>query len=281
MTAFNDAEIVRLLSENTVPVATHVRDVKRQDADGEFFRKVTKPIGYWQSGACVFTPDGQVLGQCSATSRKEVLDLLNDALPKFQPPDEPCQIEPLGEVDEENHFVVEPPDGTLVVNTMMTHLSEQGRGTNPWFDKLLPDTVAVDRLWLLKDEQEALAAGTFPDSLKKRLARWHFVDSITFDQNRAGVVKSFDVTLDDGRITGSLHLDGETQKMKLDLLGFAETKDGAITRFDIVARGLRVAKDGSEYPVVYAFAIADKTHVAYEVPPYPVLGYSTTVYFSN
>ena len=281
MTAFNDAEIVSLLREKTVPVATHVRDARRQDTDGEFFRKVIKPIPYRQSGACVFTPDGQVLGQCSATSRKEVLHLLTTALPKFQPATKPYLIESPGEVDEKNRYVVESPEGTLVVSTMMSHLSERGRGTHPWFDKLLPGTVAVDRLWILKDEQHALAAGTFPDSLKKRIARWHFVDSITFDQNRAGTVKHFEVALNKGRITGSMHLDGKTQKMKLDLLGFVESKDGAITRFDLVARGSREAKDGTKYPVAYAFGIADKTHVAYDVPPYPVLGYSPSVYLRN
>lgn len=228
MTAFNDPEIISLLSEKTVPVATDVRDTKRQDADGEFFRKVTKPISYRQSGACVFTPDGRVLGQCSATSRKEVYDLLKSALPKFQPPAEPPKIEPLGKLDDKNRYVVEPPEGSLVVNTMMTHLSEHGRGTHPWFDKLLPETVAVDRLWILKEEQQALAAGTFPESLTKRLARWHFVDSITFDQNRAGTVKSIEVELDNGRITGSMHLDGSTQKMKLNLLGFVQSQNGAV-----------------------------------------------------
>ena len=214
-------------------------------------------------------------------SRKEVYDLLKSALPKFQPPAEPPKIEPLGKLDDKNRYVVEPPEGSLVVNTMMTHLSGHGRGTHPWFDKLLPETVAVDRLWIRKEEQQALAAGTFPESLTKRLARWHFVDSITFDQNRAGTVKSFEVELDNGRITGSMHLDGSTQKMKLNLLGFVESQNGTVKRFDIVARGMRVGKDGTKYPVAYAFGIADKDHVAFHVPPYPVLGYSTSVYFNN
>lgn len=280
MTAFNDAEIVSMLTEKTVPVATHVRDVKRQDADGEFFRKVTKPISYWQSGASVFTPDGRVLGTCSATSRKEVLDLLKAALPKYERPAKSFQIEPLGEVDEENLYAVEPPEGSLVVSTMMSHLSEHGRGTHPWFDKMLPNTVAVDRLWILKEELDSLAAGTFPDSLKKRIAVWHLVDSITFDQNRRGTVKRFDIELKDGRLTGSMDLDTGRHSMKLDLLGFIKSNGEKITRFDIVARGTRrTTKSESDYPVAYAFSIADKNHVAYDVPPYPVLGYSTNVYF--
>ena len=134
MTVFNDAEIVDVLSTQVVPVATHVRDTKRKDVDGEFFRNICKHIRYWQSGACLFTPNGQVLGQCSATSRKEVLDLLNSALPKYQPPSEPYVIEPPGKVDEENRYFVEAPEGTVVVATMMSHLSERGSGRVPWFD---------------------------------------------------------------------------------------------------------------------------------------------------
>lgn len=282
MTAFNDAEIIRLLSEQTIPVATHVRDVKRQDVDGEFFRKVTKPISYWQSGACVFTPDGRVLGTCSATSRKEVFNLLTAALPKYEAPAKRFRIEPINKVDEANRYEVKAPDGSLVVTTMMSHLSERGRGTNAWFDKLLSSTVATDRLWILKEEVDALSKGKFPDTLKKRIAVWHLVDSITFDQNRRGTVKRFDLELKDGRLTGSMDLDTGRHAMQLDLLGFIESKNGEITRFDIVAHGTRrTAKSGSDYPVAYAFSIADKNHVAYNVPPYPVLGYSTKVYFGK
>lgn len=282
MTAFNDAEIINLLTTKTVPVATHVRDTKRQDADGEFFRKVTKPISYWQSGACLFTPDGQVLGTCSATSRREVYDLLKSALPKYQPPAKPYVLEPRGTVDQKNRYDVQPPEGTLVVTTMMSHLSEKGRGTHPWFDKMLPKTVALDRLWILPEELKTLADGSFPDSLKKRIARWHLVDSITFDQNRRGTVKKFDVELVDGRVTGSMELVTSNHTMKLNLLGFVESKKGKVTRFDIVARGVRRSvKQGVDYPVAYAFSIADKNHVAYNVPPYPVLGYSQKVYFKN
>ena len=282
VTAFNDAEIVNILSTRVVPVATHVRDTKRQDADGEFFRSVCKHIRYWQSGACIFTPDGQVLGQCSATSRKEVLDLLESALPKFQPPDEPYVVEPPGEVDEKNQYVVEAPEGTVVVATMMSHLSERGSGRTPWFDKLLPETVAVDRLWILKDEATALADGTFPESLKSRIAQWHLVDSITFDQNCRGTIRKFDLELKNGRLTGSMQMATEkSHSMQLSILGFIKSTGGQITRFDLVARGTRRSHKGEPYPVAFAFSLADEKHVAFKVPPYPVLGYSQKVYFRH
>lgn len=282
VTAFNDAEIVQLLSTRVVPVATHVRETKRQDADGEFFRRVCKSIRYWQSGACIFTPTGQVLGQCSATSRKEVLTLLKTALPKFEPPAEPFVIEPPGKIDKENLYDVKPPPGAVVVTTMMTHLSDRGSGRSPWFDKLLPRTVAIDRLWIRKDEGAALAAGRFPQSLKKRIEIWHLVDSITFDQNRRGTVKRFDLELKGGRLTGALEMATKnSHSMELEILGFIDFKGERMTRFDLVARGTRRAAKGADYPVAYAFSLADPTHVAFNVPPYPVLGYSAKLYLRD
>lgn len=282
MTAFNDAKIVRLLSTKFVPVASHVRDTKRQDADGKFFRNVCKHIRYWQSGACVFTPDGRVLGQCSATSRREVLGLIKSALPKFRPPTKPYTIEPAGKVDEMNRYVISRPPGSVVVSTHMSHLSERGSGRTPWFDKLLPKTVAIDRLWIRRNEVQALVAGTFPKSLKKRIATWHLVDSITFDQNRRGTISKFDLELKEGRLTGSMKMATKnSHAMELEILGFIETADGKITRFDFVARGKRRAHKGTWYPIAFAFTLADPKHVAFNVPPYPVLGYSAKLYLRD
>ena len=140
----------------------------------------------------------------------------------------------------------------------------------------------MDRLWILKDEASALANGTFPESLKSRIATWHLVDSITFDQNRAGTVRKFDFKLKNGRLTGSMHMATEkSHSMKLDILGFIESKGGQVTRFDFVARGTRRAHKGEPYPIAFAFSLADEKHVAFRVPPYPVLGYSKKVYFRN
>jgi hypothetical protein len=282
VTAFNDAEIVRLLSTKFVPIATHVRDTKRQDADGKFFRSVCKHIRYWQSGACVFTPDGKVLGQCSATSRKEVLALIKTALPKFRRPAKPYVIEPAGKVDVKNRYVVHSPPGAIVVTTLMSHLSERGSGRTAWFDKLLPKTVAIDRLWIRQDEVKQLIAGKFPHSLKRRIEVWHLVDSITFDQNRRGTVKKFDIELKNGRLTGSMQMAAKkSHSMELEILGYIESRGNKITRFDLVARGMRRRQNSAAYPVAFAFTLANKNHVAFKIPPYPVLGYSAKLYLRD
>jgi hypothetical protein len=282
VTAFNDPEIIGILSDEFVPVATEVSDAQRQDADGAFFRRVTKPIPYWQSGASIFTADGQLLGAGFATSKVEVLELLQSTLPKFQPPAEPYGIEPAGEVDVKHFKAIKPPDGALVVNCIMTNLSERGSGEYEGLDELIPHTVGVDRLWVRGDEVRALAEGTFPESLKRRIVRWHLIDNRNFNQNGGDSVEAFKLELADGRLSGSARINGGKEfAMRLDLLGFVESEGGKVTRFDLVAKGTRRVGDGAEYPVALAFTIADEGHVAYRLPPYPVLAYDESLYLGD
>lgn len=289
MTVFNDPEVVRLLSTRCVPVATTVRDAKRQDADGEFFRKVTKPIPYTQSGACLFTPDGQMLGAGGATDREGVLPLIQEALKKFKPPSKPYVLEPSGEVDRKNHKDIKPPEGALVVNCITTYLAEPKESVHPRLVKLIPQTVGVDRLWILPEEARALVEGKFPASLKRRMSRWHLIDNRNFHRNADECVKKFDIELTRGQLSGSFKTqfdkespEGKKVLMELDLLGFIESKDGKLTRFDLVGKGSRVAGNSLEpYPVAFAFTLADEKHIAFRIPPYPVLAYSESVYFRD
>jgi hypothetical protein len=243
---------------------------------------VTKPIPYWQSGASIFAADGEILAAGFATSKVEVLELLQSALPKFRPPDEPYEIEPAGEVDEKHFKAVEPPDGALVVNCIMTNLSERGSGEYEGLDKLIPHTVGIDRLWVRADEVRALAAGSFPESLKRRIVRWHLIDNRNFNQNSDASVEQFELELADGRLSGSARINGGKEfAMQLDLLGFIASEAGKVTRFDVVAKGTRRVGDGAEYPIALAFTIADERHVAFKVPPYPVLGYGESLYLGE
>ena len=66
--------------------------------------------------------------------------------------------------------------------------------------------------------------------------------------------------------------------MRVYLLGFVEPEAGKVTRFDVVAKGARRLGEGPEYPVAFAFTIAGEDHVAYEVPPCPVLAYDPEIY---
>ena len=82
--------------------------------------------------------------------------------------------------------------------------------------------------------------------------------------------------ISNGAITGSAHLrtkDG-SRVFKCELMGRIETKDGKVTRFDIVAKGLfrgegkytRRAPKG-DFPLAIAFRLADMQDIADPIPP--------------
>ncbi|MEX0718556.1 MAG: hypothetical protein WD066_18330, partial [Planctomycetaceae bacterium] len=247
-----------------------------------------EPIRYRQSGMSICTADGQVLGTATATTKAEVLRGIRSALPKYEPPATPYQVEPQGDVDPKHFKHFEPPEGAAVANCIMTHLSERGPGIYPGIEELLSQTVGMDRVWILKEEAAALADDEFPESLKRRIARWHLINNNWFGQNRLDSLKKFDVELNDGRLSGSVEING----IELDLLGFIEVREGKITRFDIVARGTRRYPPGSKgghyqplstdpYPLAYAFALTDENHFTYRIPPHTVLSHDEKVYFGN
>src|SRR5262249_41913335 len=154
-------------------------------ADGEFFRKVTKSIPYRQSGVSIFTVDGTVLEYSWDGTAAGTVRLMESALRKFQPPDRPYVLEPQDKVDENNHQAMKPPEGGLVANCIMTFLNERGVGYYHGHvsAKLLAETASMDRVWVGKEEAQALAKGQFPDSLKRRIARWHLIDNTLFGRN--------------------------------------------------------------------------------------------------
>jgi hypothetical protein len=135
--------------------------------------------------------------------------------------------------------------------------------------------MGVDRLWVRKDEAEALARGVFPDSLRKRVLP-HL--TYTLAGGRDGKVKSFDLDLRDSRLTGSFQaVGGEPCRLG----GFVDVKDGKVTRFDLVAKGLgtwvedcgfsaclRMVPKGDRVPVAVLFNLADPHDELARVPPH-------------
>jgi len=125
--------------------------------------------------------------------------------------------------------------------------------------------------------------------LQRRIALWHLIDNRSFNRNADDCVKKFDIELTKGQLSGSFKTqydkeshEGKKVLMELDLLGFIESKNGKITRFDVVAKGTRVAGNSLEpYPVAFALTLADEKHVASRIPPWPVLAYSEGIYFRD
>jgi hypothetical protein len=93
-------------------------------------------------------------------------------------------------------------------------------------------------------------------------------------------VKSFDLGVRGGRLTGSFQAAGGEP---CQLRGVVEVKDGRVTRFDLVARGLgtwvedcgfsaclRMVPRGERVPVAVLFSLAGPHDELARVPPYRV-----------
>src|SRR5690606_12063650 len=97
--------------------------------------------------------------------------------------------------------------------------------------------------------------------VRRRIARWHL------DFILPGKTEQFDLAVNDGRISGTrVNAEGD----RADLVGFVETKNGEVTRFDLVVKGmatqvsdcgfsagLTVVKKGTKVPVALSFRLSD------------------------
>ena len=229
----NDPEVVEMLTKHFVCFAIDNADNSNTT---KMEREFLKPVGGTAStqGMTTFTAGGQLLGACGGFDAKPNLKMLKGALSKFQSDDkfkdEPA---PVFEKDADRAAVNEtkrPPEGGLVLYVTWKIL-EPEKLLNPkssYNDKHHSNALGVDRLWVRKDEAEALAKGAFPDSLRKRMASY-------LQYVVPGKLKTDGMKLAEGRLSGDLLSDtGE----RADTLGFVEAKDGKVTRFDLVIKGL-------------------------------------------
>lgn len=137
-------------------------------------------------------------------------------------------------------LVYAPPEGGLVLAVTSKILAGYEPGGSPEIRRF-QESLGRDTLWLRKDEHEALAKGEVPVSLQKRLAKFNLIDNTRgepapWDEKE---IRALSMTLKDGVVTGSAHLESADGKraLKMSLRGAVETKDGRVTRFDLVALG--------------------------------------------
>jgi hypothetical protein len=158
------------------------------------------------------------------------------------------------------------PDGGLVLYVTWKVLGDvdpesSATSGDGKYDKVFKSALGSDRLWVRKDEADALAAGTLPDSLKARMLRYHVAYVMGKD------LKELPITFRDGRISGSFDV---PEAGRAEALGFVDAKDGKVTRFDLVvkgwgrrvedhgfAAGLLVVPKGRMVPAAIQFELAD------------------------
>jgi hypothetical protein len=282
--SFADPEIVKLLQTEFVPAAIDQAYQRRQqDNEGEFYRRIAgqgplKDFEDTTQGFYVATAGGDLLLYNNNRDPAKLRRLLREKLAEFRA--SPAARREVGAITAEKvdrRFNVEPPEGGLVVRVRAKVLGGYEPTTDPW-RAIFQESVSRDNLWIKADEHEALVRGEVPLSLQRRLARFHLVDNTRGEPPlwSEDDIRSLEIRLDDGRLTGRVHLETERGDRGYDaeLLGHVETDNGRVVRLDLVALGefwgegpyTRGAPKG-KFPLAVSFSLADGTDVADQIPP--------------
>lgn len=198
MSAFSDAEIIRMATEDFVPVtADDWYQRRRQDAEGEFFRKMASQGprkgegGGTRQGIYVLSADGELLSYKNAGQLAEVTrDELKRGLDKFRKLPESRRAPKAVAVGEpgktDPRYTRTPPEGGLIVRVHTRILDTTGDEFCKGACKTTGgDAAARDFLWLTAGEVRSLAPAKaepgfrydVPKAVADRIVRFHLVDN--------------------------------------------------------------------------------------------------------
>lgn len=194
--AFADPEIVRLAKETFVAVACDDwYQRRRQDAEGEFFRKVAdqgprKGNGTRQGVYCL-TADGRLLAYRPGDVAVEyMLETLQrglaawEKIPAAQRKPGAVAVGDAGKIDA--RFDRQPPKGGLILRVYVRALERDGETfRDSDCDKERGGQSQLDHLWLTEREWQSLipekpsvgATVRVPTAIARRIFRFHLVDS--------------------------------------------------------------------------------------------------------
>jgi hypothetical protein len=272
----NDPEIVKLLSTQFVPLAVdNVANPNLTAGEKEFLGSFDSGVKACTIGMSVFTADGRKLGGGADYQPGPVREMLKKALVAFKPDSVDRTVFAAGKEDAAT--ARKAPEGASILYVTWKVLGDEkpeGSATtgDGKYDKVFQDSLGSDRLWIRKDEGESLAEGSFPESLRIRIARHHLKYVM------GGSEKDLQLTLREGRVAGSYPIDPEH---RADILGFVEAKKGAIIRFELLIRGwahrvedhgfaacLTVVPKGKLAPAVLYLELADPNQGLAKILPH-------------
>jgi hypothetical protein len=252
---------------------------RQKDAEGDFYRKIAgqSPQNNFNSttqGLFLAAPDGKLLGFTNNRSPEWVRNMLKKGLADFRP----AETEQLTNPKPDPNFCYRPPEGGLIVTVTSKVLSGYAGAVSEELG-FFQNSLGRDVLWVRKDEHQALARGEILDSLKKRIAKFNLLDNTRGEPHHweDAEIKHLEISIKDGVLTGTAHL--ETARgdrgYKADLRGTVESKDGKVTRFDVVARGqswgasgcTEVGKPKGKFTLAATFRLASGNDEADKVMP--------------
>ena len=249
--SLNDPEVVKILTSQFIPLAVdNVANPNQTPAEQEFLKSFDSGIKACTIGMSAFTADGRKLASGGDYNPRGVERMLRKALAEFKPE----SVAYLPSKDGGGGMRT-CPDGGLVLYVTWKVL-EPAAGEK----SMIKHALGSDRLWVRKDEAETLASGGFPDSLKQRIVRSHVGYVFGWE------VKDVALALKNGRLTGGF-VHGDRGG---DALGFVESRNGAVTRFELLfkgpakrvedhgfAAGLRLIPEGQQVPTALYLELAD------------------------
>jgi hypothetical protein len=228
----NDPDVLELLRTRFIPFAhDNVEHPNLTASEKEFLSAFDSGVKACTIGMSSFTADGRKLASGGGYEAGSVKSLLKKALAEFKPETVSATVPPRDEAAGAG--LRRPPEGGLILYVtwkLIGDVQAQGNATtgDGRYDKVFQQSLGSDRLWVRRDEAQALASGIFPESLKTRMLRHH----VQYVMSKEA--KTLEVTLAGGRIAGSAAL-GEGRAA--EALGFVESKNGAVTRFELLLKG--------------------------------------------
>ena len=282
---FADPRIVQLLKTRFVPVAIDQAYQRRQkDNEGEFYRKLAgqgrrTDFKNTTQGLYIGTAGGRLLAYNNNRGPDRILRLMKKALEEYAADfgERPEEIEEIEAGKRDQRYSPTPPVGGLVIRVNAQVLGGYEETENRW-KRLLQDAISRDNLWITRAEHQALVAGRTPETLARRIARFHLVDNTRGEPPmwRDHEIESVQINIAEGQLSGRVSLktaSGE-RGYECTLSGVVEVKDQRVTRFDLLAKGefwgegrYTPGAPKGKFPLAVAFRLADGSDVADPIPP--------------
>ena len=276
---FANPAIVKLLQTRFIPVAIDQAYQRRQqDNEGRFYQKIAnqspRKVGRGTTQG-LFSADasGRLLAYTNNRGAERVLRMMKGSLQKHRP----VKVAAIAKGAADARYNPQPPKGGLVVRVTSKVLGGYEKTDNE-FRRIFQSSLGRDNLWIRADEHAALVKGQVPQSLLRRIARFHLVDNTRGEPPMWSVneIKKLDGTIRNGQLRANVHLQtaNNVRGYEAQLFGRIETKNGNVTRLDLVAKGdfwgegryTRNAPKG-RYPLAIAFTLADGKDTADVIPP--------------
>ena len=174
-------------------------------------------------------------------------------------------------------YKVAPPEDGLVLRVHAKILDGYEPTTDRW-RRIFQTALSRDNLWISASEHKTLVLGEIPESLQRRIARFHLVDNTRGEPPmwKPDEIRKLSIMQNAGDLGGTVQLANASgdRGFHAELKGKIEVEAGQVVRFDMVCLGqfwgegpfTRGAPEG-RFPLAISFTLADGTDIADQVPP--------------